>query len=219
MPWRERIEGGDVAAIFLLYVVLSAFAIGILLGPGSGLPLLAVGGSAAAVSSVWLVVRSSSKVSAESIGLKPVSVRWLLIGAGFGVLGWFASVAVGEIYFRIFGDLGNPRPDFADAVGRSSSLELVLLALAASTLVPFAEELLYRGVLYTYLRRWGIVVAIAGSAAAFGVGHGISVVTLSTAAVGVLCALAYELSGSLWPAVAAHAAMNATVSVVGLISP
>jgi uncharacterized protein len=70
--------------------------------------------------------------------------------------------------------------------------------------------LLFRGMLYTFLRRWGPVVAVAVSSLLFGLLHGADLVFLVHAALmGVLLALLYESSGSLWPGVVAHSLHNA----------
>lgn len=86
---------------------------------------------------------------------------------------------------------------------------------------PLGEEVAFRGVLYPALRsRFGVAPAAALSAAVFAVAHGYGV--LGFAAVfwsGILWALAYERTGSLWPCIVAHAAGNlaATVAVVALL--
>ena len=86
---------------------------------------------------------------------------------------------------------------------------------------PLGEEVAFRGVLYPALRRHsGVAPAAALSAAVFAVAHGYGV--LGFAAVfwsGILWALAYERTRSLWPCIVAHAAGNlaATVGVVALL--
>ena len=86
---------------------------------------------------------------------------------------------------------------------------------------PLGEEVAFRGVLYPALRRHvGVAPAAGLSAAVFAVAHGYGV--LGFAEVfwsGILWALAYERTGSLWPCIIAHAAGNlaATVGVVALL--
>ena len=86
---------------------------------------------------------------------------------------------------------------------------------------PLGEEVAFRGVLYPALRsRFGVAPAAALSATVFAVAHGYGV--LGFAVVfwsGILWALAYERTGSLWPCFTAHAAGNlaATVGVVTLL--
>ena len=84
-------------------------------------------------------------------------------------------------------------------------------------LTPLAEELLFRGILYTWLRRWGVAVAVGVSAVVFGLAHGVSFVLPAAILLGVLTALIYEKSGSVWPAVIAHVANNTIVFVVARV--
>jgi sodium transport system permease protein len=91
-------------------------------------------------------------------------------------------------------------------------LALDLLALA---LVPAAaEELLFRGVLFGAARpRLGPTGAVVVSAVAFGLYHGSIYRFLPAAFGGLLIGVVRAASGSLWPAVAFHAANNAGVIV------
>jgi uncharacterized protein len=85
--------------------------------------------------------------------------------------------------------------------------QFALTLLVAGLAVPFGEELVFRDVFYTWLRRWGIVVAMSGSALIFG----INVVLPATVVLGLLLALAYERSGSMWPGVVGHVLYNLLV--------
>jgi len=86
---------------------------------------------------------------------------------------------------------------------------------------PLGEEVAFRGVLYPALRaRVGVAPAVALSAAVFAVAHGYGVLGFTEVFwSGVLWAVAYERTGSLWPCIIAHAAGNlaATVGVVALL--
>ncbi len=88
--------------------------------------------------------------------------------------------------------------------GISGLLLMVVLA-------PIVEELIFRGLLYRMLReRWGIFISVAASAAFFSlVHHGM---LLSPQLIGgIIFALAYEWSRSLWVSIALHMGANAAV--------
>jgi membrane protease YdiL (CAAX protease family) len=93
---------------------------------------------------------------------------------------------------------------------RSSNLSFDVLA--ADVLIgPFAEEVLFRGVLFLGLRRagWSFVGAAVASALCFGVAHVIMPIgILATAAGGLLFAWVVDRWGSLWPAIGLHAGLN-----------
>ena len=76
---------------------------------------------------------------------------------------------------------------------QESTLQFTLLLMLGALVVPLAEELLFRGMLYTWLRRWGVAVAVGVSAIVFGLFHGVSVVLPSAVLLGVLTALIYDI--------------------------
>jgi membrane protease YdiL (CAAX protease family) len=88
---------------------------------------------------------------------------------------------------------------------------LIGMLFVVGLLIPFAEELLFRGVLYGWLRgHLGVPAAAVASALLFSGLHGIVWLIPALAVIGVILALVYEKSGSLWPAVVVHALFNST---------
>jgi membrane protease YdiL (CAAX protease family) len=86
--------------------------------------------------------------------------------------------------------------------------------ISVSLIAPFAEELLFRGVIFTGLAQWlpiGWAAAISGII--FGAAHGEPYDILPLAVVGTGLALLYRRTGSLWPNILAHATFN-TFSLV-----
>ena len=83
--------------------------------------------------------------------------------------------------------------------------------------VPFAEEAFFRGFAYRVLRaRFGAGAAVVTTAVGFALGHGLAPgAWLPVVPIGLILALLVEGSGSLWPAVAAHA----TVNVLAVLLP
>jgi membrane protease YdiL (CAAX protease family) len=88
-----------------------------------------------------------------------------------------------------------------------------------TVLAPMVEEIIFRGLLYRMLReRWGIALSVAVSAVFFSmVHHGL---LLSPQLLGgIIFALAYEWSRSLWVSIGLHMGANSavyTLSVLGL---
>jgi len=84
-------------------------------------------------------------------------------------------------------------------------------------LAPAVEELVFRGLLYRMLReRWGVLVSVAVSAAFFSlIHHGM---LFSPQLVGgIIFALAYEWSRSLWVSIALHMGANAAVYLLSVL--
>jgi membrane protease YdiL (CAAX protease family) len=100
-----------------------------------------------------------------------------------------------------------------------SSWMVALGALDTIVWTPFVEELTFRGLLYGTLRTvTGVPLAAVASGCLFAAAHGYGFAGfLSVFLSGILWALVYERSRSLWPGIVAHAANNLAVTVTYLI--
>lgn len=107
-------------------------------------------------------------------------------------------------------------------VGSANSL-LGVGALVVLTVVgaPIAEEFLYRGLLHRGLKdllaRWGrigTVLAVIGSSVVFAVSHFQLLQFPGLLVIGVIAALAFEITGRLGTAIWIHVGFNATSVVV-----
>lgn len=92
----------------------------------------------------------------------------------------------------------------------------VLFGVAAAIIAPLGEEIVFRGYWLQRLHAWwGGAVAIVASSILFAVAHswsateGAAVLVTQTLVMGVILAWLRLASGSIWPAVCAHAANNA----------
>ncbi len=144
-------------------------------------------------------------------------------GAYLRALGWWLLclpivAAVLYVTYKITGRAAieeqlDMMPDLSDDDGTITAAFVLLVGI----LSPVAEELVFRGVLFAWLRRH-VNFWIAGSASAlvFALAHGIPDIILPTAMLGLLFAWIYERTGSLWPAMLAHIAHNLLVTSVML---
>jgi uncharacterized protein len=221
--WRKRIGFLDVVIAFVLYLVLQVLGVTLVLVLANVEPssveetlLIVAVVALSTLLSVGLTVAFRWQPSFSSIGLRSVSWRWLLAGTSIGLLGWAANVGISFAYVWLTGDASNPQEPLVNAA-QESTLQFTLMLMLGALVVPLAEELLFRGILYTWLRRWGVAVAVGVSAIVFGLFHGVSVVLPAAILLGVLTALIYEKSGSLWPAVMVHVANNAIVFAIARV--
>ena len=157
------------------------------------------------------VLLPATKANRVSLGLVLPSLRWLLIGCAVGLLTFLVDYGVLWSYATLAGGLpADPDPEYTRAFDAFVVQHMMLAFASASLLVPVAEEAFFRGLLHTYLRRWGPVIALALSSTLFGLAHGLDpFVTPSATLFGVAMALLYECSGSLCAAMAAHGIHNA----------
>jgi membrane protease YdiL (CAAX protease family) len=151
----------------------------------------------------------------SSIGLGRARIaygirRGLIWSAGFAVVVALASAVLylAEIDLLVLLKVSLP--------GRLS--EILLFLLVGGIVGPTAEELFFRGVLYSFLRRWGVVVAVVVSTGLFVLAHPISQgFPLPQAVGGMVFALAYEIEGSIMTPVVIHVLGNLALYTLSLI--
>ena len=150
-------------------------------------------------------------------GFRRAAPSKVLVGAGLGVVAYLLGVLAAIIYVTVTGDAENIQGSYqASAAGGALSLTLALVT--GALLTPLGEEAFFRGVLANaLLQRYRAWIAVVVSAAIFAVAHGINPVLPVAFVVGVLTALLFRWSGSIWPGVALHGMNNATALIVPLV--
>jgi membrane protease YdiL (CAAX protease family) len=163
----------------------------------------------------------------SSIGIQaPRPLRLLGYGIATGLLLLVANAALGTLFasFGVRQNQAEQYPLFAgDYVGQA------LFMLGAAVLVPIGEEILFRGYLFHTLRRigagtnWGLPLAFVVSALLFGLAHslaateGVVALIVPTFVMGIGLAYVVHRTGSVLPAIVAHA-MNNGVALLALVT-
>ncbi len=107
---------------------------------------------------------------------------------------------------------------YSPAVQRTPWDVAFLIALAVVVMAPLAEEALFRGLLYGGLRRsYGRLPAALLSAVIFGAAHMNASLFIPLVVAGLILAMIYERSASLWPSTVAHATLNGVSVVLALM--
>ena len=98
-------------------------------------------------------------------------------------------------------------------------LVFILMGVVACIGAPLAEEVVFRGYIYTMVKRMaGLPLAVILSGLLFGAVHMNLVALLPLTVLGIILALSYEYTGSLWAPIAIHFCFNAaTVAVQTLL--
>jgi membrane protease YdiL (CAAX protease family) len=140
-------------------------------------------------------------------GVRRTTWRWLLIGLGAGIVAFLLKGVVNAAIIALTGFDEDAQVPFQDA-GNGGVLALIITFVCLSFLVPFGEELLFRGVVMRGLLRYGAVVAVLGSSVVFALFHGINLALPTALVVGIIAAEVARRSGSIWPAVVVHVVNN-----------
>jgi hypothetical protein len=149
----------------------------------------------------------------RSVGLRSTSRRWLLgsLLAGVGFVP--VNIMIVAVVQRA---AGLPVIQASDSQFEAFPvIEFAAVLIAAAVLVPFAEEVIFRGVIYRWLRtRAGLPLALIISSVIFGSLHFYLPSMVAISLLGMVCGLLMEYSGSLWPAVVAHGVNNALAVIL-----
>ncbi len=87
----------------------------------------------------------------------------------------------------------------------------VMIAISAILVAPVAEEIVFRGYIYTATKRFSSrLFATLLSSLLFGVVHFNVTALIPLIFLAIILALSYELSGSLWAPISIHALFNAS---------
>ena len=146
----------------------------------------------------------------RAVGLKPVGTVWLLLGAVAGVL----FTATGLMLVKSLTGLVPSWSAMTRApfdFGPSASTGMVAAFVVMTLLVtPFAEEVFFRGFVYKWMKGHRPVwLAALISSIIFGASHIVPHQAINAAVMGLVLIWLYEKSGSIWPAILAHAVNNA----------
>ncbi len=179
------------------------------------MPIVLAGQSLAFLIAFLWIVWHRRRLSLRQLGLGVLPPTWLKRGALWGAGAILPAILVNAITLILIGaEDTNPQVELLAPAGPSLWGFLVILPLV-SILVPFVEELAFRGVLYGWLRQQlpqGLAILI--SAVIFAVAHGIPQLMPALILVGVLLARLRELEDSLWPCIAMHGVFNAVMTLV-----
>lgn len=170
------------------------------------------------VAVVSLVARSRGVGFAPSVGLvRPGSAttrNWVV----FAVLGALVARGFASAYAGLTELLPVKLPG-ADANPISlfpgGGISTVILVLVVVLIAPFAEEVVFRGVLLPALgARWGVLMGVVGSSALFAALHFSAYALVPIAAAAVIFGMLVVRFRSLWPAYLAHAGFNGIAVVL-----
>jgi len=152
----------------------------------------------------------------SSIGLSPRTLvtglrRGLIWSACFGAITALAFVV---LFFAGIDPLGIIRVQLP-----SGSREIIIYFMVGGIVGPVAEEVIFRGVLYGFLRRWGVVLAVTVSTLVFVLVHSSAFhgIPLTQAVGGILFALAYEKEQNLMAPITLHVLGNSAIFALSLI--
>jgi membrane protease YdiL (CAAX protease family) len=228
---------GDTAWVMLAGFVVAEVVSSVMvalrypdLPAGAKVPLDALDNSVAALAqfaavglAVWLLVGRRGGGVRHDLGVvvRASDAVWLLAGAGCSLVLGVMSAPVG----RLWTDRGHGSQAIGQAVKDSAGWTRIALVVVVVVIAPFAEEVVFRGILLRgAMRRMPAPAAVLVSGAGFGLVHLVDPTTFPSfpalMALGVVSACVAVRSGDLSRSVMLHAGFNmvgAVTLVLGVV--
>ena len=198
----------SLIAIFSIEVALRLIFIG-----GFGHPSLILGGArlleaALIITSVMMWGNGVTSLGLARSGIVVGSKRGLLWSAGFG--------GVVLLSFIVLFLVGIDPLNIMEVRLPATQWGIALFFILRGLIGPVAEEIFFRGMLYGFFRRWGIVVALLISTATFVLAH-FPTISLPQLVGGILFAVAYEVEGTLLAPITIHILGNLAIFTLSMM--
>jgi uncharacterized protein len=152
-----------------------------------------------------LIVLAIAGFSVERLGLRLPRPRWRAVGL---VIAGFFAIQAFELIYIALAHPGNEQGLTPDRWQPSHAAQYVVNAAIVCTLVPFVEELTFRGIGFHLLRPYGKWVAILGTGVLFGLSHGLLLALPIIVVFGCVLAWIRERTDSVVPGMVLHSAFN-----------
>jgi len=201
----------SIAAVLVTEALLRPVVAAIFISPLPGIGITRV-----AQIIVLIFIATKFEKSANALGLIPEEIpagikKGLIWSACFGITAIVLIVLLHLAGMDALRMLYTPLPD-------SKALIFIYL-LIGGVIGPLAEEIFFRGILYGYLRRWGVYAAVTVSTLLFVLPHlagGNLPVTQLVG--GIVFAVAYEKEKNLIVPITIHCLGNLAIFSTGFLS-
>jgi uncharacterized protein len=156
----------------------------------------------AIVALTWFAARSFERPR-EALGLRSFSVRWVWVALGLTFVSLVLSAALEPVLHA-----GEEQGLAPDRWERDRATAFAVNAVVVTLVVPFAEELFFRGLGVRALGFLGGTVAVGATAIVFALAHGLLSALLPLGFFAAALGWVRYRSESVWPGFLAHAAYN-----------
>jgi membrane protease YdiL (CAAX protease family) len=152
-----------------------------------------------------LIVLAIAGFSSERLGLRLPKLTWRLVGL---MVGSFFAIQIFEFVFIALVHPGNEQGLTPNRWQPSHAAAYVVNGAIVCTLVPFVEEITFRGLGFYLLRPYGKWVAILSIGVLFGLSHGLLLSLPIIVAFGCVLAWIRERTDSVVPGMFLHGTFN-----------
>jgi len=194
------ILGFGVLTLVFFLIEASPFIISIVLD--SGLFIIVC-------STLWYFLKKN-KISLDDFGFNDVSFKFFLLSFVLGIavlfIGSYLTMSLSKLVgLGIDSDLSL----FKDIIGEINWSKIYIFKLTVGILLPLAEEILFRGVLFRFIRgRKPFLFAAISSSLIFAIAHFSLMGFITFFLLGFACAYIFEKSKSIFYSFMVHGILN-----------
>jgi membrane protease YdiL (CAAX protease family) len=207
LPKQINVNAFGIALLTACLFYISEIFAGNLI-PKGALSLLFIGIIRLIQIAVFIRIIGLNALGLETDRLFSGFIKGLIWSFAFGLL----VIVIAELFWLWSGK--NPMT-FLRSELPENGIERVLFFCVGGWIAPIAEEIFFRGILYGFFRRWGIVAAMILSTAIFFIAHNNA--GFPQCVGGILFAMSYESEGSLMTPIVIHSLGNIAIFTVYLL--
>jgi len=179
--------------------------------------LLAIASDGAMIGAIAVLGRYLLGLRPSDLGLRPPPKGALPFAVRAAGALWLLSISVNALQSLFSGP--NPQSILVSLGAHSGVPAFVLDLLTGAVVAPFAEELLFRGLIYGGLaQRYPGWLAAVFSALLFALLHGVGVL-VPIFVLGLGLAYVYQRTGTLWAPILTHSLVNAVSLALLFLAP
>ena len=160
-----------------------------------------------------VIVLAIAGFSVERLGLRLPERKWRAAGI---LVGGFFTVQIFEFIYIAIAHPGNEQGLTPDKWQPSHAAAYAVNGVIVCTLVPFVEEITFRGLGFYLLRPYGKWVAIVGTGVLFGLSHGLLLSLPIIIVFGCVLAWIREQTNSVYPGMLLHGTFNLVALVAAV---
>ena len=201
----------SLAAIISIELVMKA-----VIPKNQYLPIVILGAARLFETSLMIMIFFVWGKGMSSVGLAPSKMihglkKGLIWSACFGII---TSLAFAVLY-----TVGQNPLTLIETRLPSNHSEIILFFLIGGFIAPITEEIFFRGILYGFFRRWGVLVALILSTLLFMLVHPIgSRIPLPQVVGGIVFAVSYEMTRSLLTPITIHILGNTAIFTLSMLT-
>jgi len=200
----------SLAAIILIELVIKAVT-----PKNQYLPILILGAARLFETSLMIMIFFVWGKGISSVGLAPSK---MIHGLKKGLIWSVCFGIITSLVFAVLYAVGqNPLAIIKTRLPSNHS-EIILFFLIGGFIAPITEEIFFRGILYGFFRRWGVLVALILSTLLFVFVHPIgSRIPLPQVVGGIVFAVSYEMTESLLTPITIHILGNTAIFTLSML--